>query len=107
MNKVVVGMLSLAVFPFFAYGAEPQMAEFCAKHCNAMQLRQEVQTLEKAIEKDRASLKKSPQKGKLTSLNAQKEKVKKHLLMHEKELNDVKTELAKAEAELAQFEPRK
>ena len=108
MNKSIMlalGVALLTVRPVMA--AEGQHAgDFCLKHCNVTQLKAEVKSLEKAVAADKAALK-SPGGGeKLATLAAKNEQVKKHLGQHIKELEDLKAEADKTEAELNQMEKK-
>lgn len=82
--------------------ADKHDGDYCAKHCNTMQLSKEVKALEKEIAADKAALKNQGTGEKAATLNARKEQVKKHVAQHEKELADLKARLEKAEAEMAQ-----
>ena len=98
----VIGMALSAHWPVFA--AEHAGGVYCAKHCNAMQLSKEVKALETEIAADKAALKSQGGAEKIATLNSKKERVKKHLDRHIRELADMKAELDKAEAELNQTE---
>lgn len=55
----------------------------CQKHCSGMQLRGEVDALEKELKQVQAS------GGKLIEVNNKKEAIKKHIAQHQAELNDL------------------
>lgn len=100
----IIGMALLTGGQLMADEGHAKMgSEFCAKHCSATQLKAEVTSLEKKIAADRVALKSSGGGEKLATLMAKKDQVKKHLNQHIKELEALKAEADKAEAELNQM----
>ena len=108
MNKAIMlafGAAFLVVRPVLAVEVQ-HAGDFCMKHCNVTQLKAEVKSLEKTIAADKAALKSPGGSEKLATLTAKNEKVKKHLDQHIRELEDLKAEADKAEAELNQMEKK-
>ncbi|MBI2118515.1 MAG: hypothetical protein HYT97_02690 [Elusimicrobia bacterium] len=100
IKRIIFGIILLAMAGWPLVAADMKHdADFCTKHCNAMQLSKEVKTLEKEIAAEKASLKAGSSE-KAASLIAKKEKVKKHIGQHEAELSDLKTKLEALESEL-------
>jgi hypothetical protein len=91
----------LAAWPVVAAESHKHAeGEFCAKHCKAEKLGQEVNDLTKAIEATKASTK-QPSGEKLTSWMKKKEDAQKKLDKQTAELEALKAELEKADAELS------
>ncbi len=99
----ILGMALLAGWPLMAAEDHSKMTgDYCAKHCNGMQLSKEIKALEKEIAADKAALKSTGTGEKPATLMGKKEQVKKHLAQHAKELEDLKTRLEKDEAGMNQ-----
>lgn len=103
MKKLMVlatAMGLLAAWPVVAAETHKHAeSEFCAKHCKAEKLGQEVNDLTKAIAATKASTK-NPSGEKLTSWMKKKEDAQKKLDQQMAELEALKAELAKADEEL-------
>lgn len=100
----LAGLMLVASVPVRA--AETRMdSQYCAKHCNAVELRKEVKSMEKIVAADKAAAKPVSQE-KLAADLARQERVKKHLAQHVAELQDLQAELDKAEADLKALETK-
>lgn len=107
---VMLGLMALTVLPVRAdemsgmkMDNSKMSAEYCAKHCNAVELRKEVISLEKAIATDKAAIKAGGGGEKVTTLMARKDQLKKKIDEAMKVLESLKADADKAEAELNQL----
>lgn len=96
MRMSAVGLLGAAIGLGVSLPARAEMdhkheaklkGDMCEKHCNAMQLRGEVESLEKELKQAQAS------GGKLIEVENKKEQVRKHIAQHQAELNDLQARL--------------
>lgn len=106
-KRLLAGILGVALLAGGVLRADEDhskmSAEYCAKHCNAVELRKEVKSLEKSIATDRATIKASGGGEKLTTLMARKDQLKKKIDEAMKVLEALKADADKAEVELTQL----
>ena len=93
MNGNVITMVAVGIAGFGIGMSSPVRAEqgkagdHCQKHCNAIQLQNEVESLEKELKQSKAS------GSKLIEAENKKAELRKHIAQHQTELNNLQARL--------------